>query len=112
MLVVIGILIALQINDANDMRKERMREVSYLENIKTDLKIDIQEMNRYLAIRTGCIEAAQRILTHFEEYLNNLKLKNGFSMTVLEFGTMNNQMRMMKQLSEELTRLIDKEIDQ
>lgn len=64
--MVIGILIALQINDADDARKERLKEVHYLENIKTDLRINIQEMDRYLAIRTGCIKAAQRIMAHFE----------------------------------------------
>ena len=223
-LVVIGILIALQINDANDARKERVREVNYLQNIKADLEINIQEMDRYLAIRTGCIEAAQRIMAHFEgepitdydafnadgvsiyswqkfyqsnntfqelvnsgnlalltnqsiktglldleslykkmkseedhfrfdtekliyeplyalmdleslvnnfaynasggesgkkvvlsadyfkEYLKNQKLKNGFSMTMLEFSTMNDQMRQMKQMSEELVATIDREI--
>jgi len=223
-LVVIGILIALQINDANDARKERLKEIHYLENIKTDLNINIQEMDRYLAIRTACIEAAQRLMTHFEgepiadydafnadgvsiyswqkfyqtnntfqelvnsgnlalisnqaiktglmdleslykkmkseedhfrfdtekliyeplyelmdlqqlvnnftyvasggrsgekvtldaayfeDYLQSRKLKNGFSMTILEFGTMNDQMKMMKQMSEELIALIDTEI--
>lgn len=223
-LVVIGILIALQINDANDARKERLKEVQYLENIKTDLEINIQEMDRYLAIRTGCIEAAQRIMAHFEgepiadydafnadgvsiynwqkfyqtnntfqelvnsgnlalisnqaiktglmdleslykkmkseedhfrfdtekliyeplyelmdlqklvdnfeyvasggssgtkvtldaayfeDFLKSLKLKNGFAMTMLEFGTINEQMTMMKQMSEELIAVIDKEI--
>jgi len=223
-LVVIGILIALQINDANDARKERLKEVHYLENIRTDLEINIQEMDRYLAIRAGCIEAAQRIMAHFEgepitdydafnadgvsiyswqkfyqtnntfqelvnsgnlalisneaiktglmdleslykkmkseedhfrfdtetliyeplyelmdlqklvsnfayvasggssgnkvtldaayfeEYLKSLKLKNGFAMTILEFGTMNEQMTMMKQMSEELIASIEQEI--
>jgi len=223
-LVVIGILIALQINDANDARKERAKEVHYLENIKSDLQTNIQEMDRYLAVRTGCIEAAQRIITHFEgepitdydsfnadgvsiyswqkfyqsnntfqelvnsgnlalisnesiktrlldieslykkmkseedhfrfdtekliyeplyelmdlqqlvnnfeyrvsggksgkdviltaayfeDYLNSQKLKNGFAMTILEFGTMNEQMRMMKQMSGELIASIDSDI--
>jgi len=65
-LVVLGILIALQINDANDARKERAKEIRYLENIKSDLETNIQEMDRYLAVRTGCIEAARRIIDHFE----------------------------------------------
>jgi len=223
-LVVLGILIALQINDANDARKERAKEIRYLENIKSDLETNIQEMDRYLAVRTGCIEAARRIIDHFEgepitdydafnadgvsiyswqkfyqsnntfqelvnsgnlalisnesiknklldieslykkmkseedhfrfdtekliyeplyelmdleqivnnfeygisggqsgkavilnaaffeEYLKSQKLKNGFSMTILEFGTMNEQMKMMKQLSTELIQSIDSEI--
>lgn len=65
-LVVIGILIALQINNKNDIRKERVRELHYLENIRTDLKINILEMDKYLARRTGNIEAATRILSYFE----------------------------------------------
>ena len=48
LLVVIGILIALQINNQNDLRKERIKEIHYLENIKTDLNINLLEMDRYL----------------------------------------------------------------
>jgi len=224
LLVVVGILIALQINNQNDLRKDRAREVHYLENIKTDLEINLAEMDRYLEIRTECIAAANRIIGHFEgepitdysafnadgvkiyswqrywqndntfqelvnsgnlalisndaikktlldiealykkmkseedhfrfdtetliygplyeimdlnplvndfeyrvsdgksgkdmglsaeffsDYLNNTMLKNGFAMTVLEFTTMNGQMREMKQMTEALISLIDVEI--
>ena len=224
LLVVVGILIALQINNQNDQRKDRAREVHYLENIKTDLEINLAEMDRYLEIRTECIAAANRIIGHFEgepitdysafnadgvmiyswqrywqndntfqelvnsgnlalisndaikktlldiealykkmkseedhfrfdtetliykplyeimdlnplvndfeyrmsdgksgkdmglsaeffsDYLNNTMLKNGFAMTVLEFTTMNGQMREMKRMTEELVSLIDVEV--
>lgn len=223
-LVVAGILIALQINNQNDLRKDRVREIHYLANIKTDLGINLTEMDRYLEIRTECIAAASRILEHFEGkpitdysafnadgvliyswqkfwqnnntfqelvnsgnlalisndaikkklldieslykkmkseedhfrfdtetliyeplyelmdlnplvndfefrvsngksgkdmalsaehfsgYLKNTKLKNGFAMTVLEFTTMNGQMREMKRMTEELVTLINGEI--
>ena len=66
LLVVIGILIALQIHNQNDLRKERLKEIHYLENIKTDLNINLLEMDRYLDIRTESIEGANRILEHFE----------------------------------------------
>jgi len=66
LLVVIGILIALQINNQNDLRKERTKEVHYLQNIKTDLNINLLEIDRYLEVRTESIEAAKRILGHFE----------------------------------------------
>ena len=65
-LVVIGILIALQINNANDLRKLRVKEVHYLKNIKTDLKINIAELDKYIETRTQCIQAANSILEHFE----------------------------------------------
>jgi len=47
---------------------------------------------------------------YFSKYLKNTKLKNGFAMTVLEFTTMNGQMREMKRMTEELISLIDIEI--
>jgi hypothetical protein len=224
LLVVIGILIALQINNQNDLRKDRNKEIHYLKNIKTDLNINLLEMDRYLEIRTENIEAAKRIIEHFEgkpitdftafnadgikiynwqkfyqnnntfqelvnsgnlallsndsikkklldiesrykkmkseeehyrfdtesviygplyelmdlnpmvsnfefyasngssgrdvtltseyfsEFLNSKKLKNGFVLTVLEFTTLNQQMREIKQMTEELILSIDQEI--
>ncbi len=223
-LVVIGILIALQINNNNDLRKNREKEIHYLKNIKTDLKINMLELDRYLEIRTECIASAQRIIEYFEgkpikdftafnadgmniytwqkfyqnnntfqelvnsgnlslisndsiknhllnieslykkmkseedhfrfdtetlifkplyalldlnpivnnyayfasngkagkdqiltesyfkAYMKSKELKNGFIMSVLEFGTMNYQMREMKRMSKELIGLIDREI--
>jgi hypothetical protein len=223
-LVVIGILVALYINNLNDIRKERERELVYLENIKTDLRLNIVEMNKFLAIRAGNIDSAGKILEHFdgkpindyaafnqdgvniyswqkyymtnntfqelvnsgnlatisdthiksqlldieslykkmkseedhfrydtekliyeplyeimdlnalvqnfeyqtskgqsgknvvltnkdfEIYLKNQKLKNGFTMTILEFGTMNAQMQELKALSESLIVSIDNEM--
>jgi hypothetical protein len=66
LLVVIGILIALQINNWNDARKIRANELHYLKNIKLDLIVNIKEMESYLADRTEKISAAKRILGHFE----------------------------------------------
>jgi hypothetical protein len=65
-LVVIGILIALQINNYNDARKDRARELGYLVNIRVDLEANIAEMDRYLADRNEGIAAAQRIIRHFD----------------------------------------------
>lgn len=54
----------LQINDQNDLRKDRIKELHYLENIRTDLDINLLEVERYLDIRTECIAAAKRIIEH------------------------------------------------
>ena len=65
-LVVVGILIALQINNWNDARKDRAREISYMRNIREDVSANIREMDEYLATREESIAAAKRILVHFE----------------------------------------------
>ena len=43
-LVVIGILIAIQLNDLNENNKERKRELSFLQKLKDDIKLDIQDL--------------------------------------------------------------------
>ena len=43
LLVVIGILIALQVNTWNEARKTRNKELNYLSNIKSDLQLNIAE---------------------------------------------------------------------
>ena len=43
-LVVIGILIAIQLNDFNEDRKERNRELSLLQKLKDDINLDIQDL--------------------------------------------------------------------
>ena len=65
-LVVIGILIALQINNNNEAKKTREKELNYLENIKTDLQLNIVELQNYIDNRTSQIEAATNILKHFD----------------------------------------------
>ena len=45
LLVVIGILIALSINNWNEDRKNRLKEAVYLEGIKTDLESDIKYLD-------------------------------------------------------------------
>ena len=65
-LVVIGILIALQINNNNELSKARTKELNYLNNIKTDLIVNNQELDSYIETRTQCIEAANTILDHIE----------------------------------------------
>ncbi|PLX11785.1 MAG: hypothetical protein C0598_07330 [Marinilabiliales bacterium] len=65
-LVVIGILIALQINNSNEARKLRNLEIKYLNNLKTDLNLNIVEINQYLDTRTSSIESANKVLEYYE----------------------------------------------
>lgn len=65
-LVVIGILIALQINNNNEAHKARTKEVHYLENIKTDLLLNIRHITNFIAIRESQIKSANVILDYYE----------------------------------------------
>lgn len=65
-LVVIGILIALQISNMNDAKKDRARELHYLANIKADMIANIVELEKYIAIRSENISLARGILEYAE----------------------------------------------
>lgn len=65
-LVVIGILIALQINNSNEASKARKQELHYLKNLKTDLELNIAELDSYIAIRNSSIESANKVIAYFE----------------------------------------------
>jgi len=65
-LVVIGILIAIQINNANEIRKSRNKEVGYLENIKEDLNINSDKIKSLIERRNGRTEVAHKLIGHIE----------------------------------------------
>jgi hypothetical protein len=64
-LVVAGILIALQINNANEARLERQKELRYLTNLRVDLEYTIRELDRFIEARERRIESGQRIIDYF-----------------------------------------------
>lgn len=65
-LVVIGILIALSINNKNEIRKQRDLELHYLSNIKTDLILNIKHLDNYINRRETSINSANEIIAHYE----------------------------------------------
>jgi len=64
-LVVVGILIALQINNWNESRKIRDKEIAHLSNIKTDLQLSIVELEEFIAKRESQTESAIIVVEHF-----------------------------------------------
>jgi hypothetical protein len=66
LLVVIGILIALQINNANEKRKARLQEVIILQNLKEDINLDTLDISYNL-------EGYGRILNAEIQLFNFLK---------------------------------------
>ena len=65
-LVVIGILIALQINNWNEARKERAREINYLKNLKADLVSEIKNNEQFAAYRFNKAKACSHLLQDSE----------------------------------------------
>lgn len=65
-LVVIGILVALQVNNWNEQRKQRANELHYLINLKTDLNLNIAEIDNYITTRNSQIASAKEVLEYFE----------------------------------------------
>ena len=66
-LVVIGILIALQINNWNENRKNKIIENTYLENIKTDLKTNLIYLEKFISKRQETVNSVASILIYFNE---------------------------------------------
>jgi hypothetical protein len=66
-LVVIGILIALQINNWNEDQKSRKKELTYLENIRADLMMNIDELNIFIDSRNSCIASCDILLDYYNE---------------------------------------------
>ena len=62
LLVVIGILIALQINNANEARKERAIEVNYLKNLRADLLLEEENNNSFSQYRFEKARSSTQLL--------------------------------------------------
>ena len=62
-LVVIGILIALQINNRNEAQKERAKEISYLRNVKADLLKEVENNEQFAAYHFEKAETCSTLLT-------------------------------------------------
>lgn len=63
LLVVIGILIALQVNNWNEARKERLIEIKYLKNLKLDLITDLANLDSMIIDRNTKVSSATTLLT-------------------------------------------------
>jgi len=64
-LVVIGILIALSINNWNESRKLKNQELIYLSGIKSDLNLNLIELKNYTIKRETSVNSAKAILDIF-----------------------------------------------
>jgi hypothetical protein len=65
-LVVVGILIALQINNWKENQKLRNQEITYLNNLKGDLETQIHMLDIYIDFENVIIEHSNDIIAHYE----------------------------------------------
>ena len=65
-LVVIGILIALAINNWNENRKLSNQEIIYLDNLKNDIITQIQMLDVYIDFENIIIDQSNDIIKHYE----------------------------------------------
>ena len=66
-LVVIGILIALQVNNWNESHKQKKQEIIYLQNLRIDLKKQIQLLDYYIDFEDIFIQDCMDIVRHYEQ---------------------------------------------
>jgi len=85
-LVVIGILIALSINNWNENRKQKTIEKVYIENIKTDLELNLKSLQKYIAERNKTVASVEVVLAFFEARKNiDVNKFNFHCLTVMEW---------------------------
>lgn len=71
-LVMVGILLALQVNNWNISRVEKTTEIKYLKNIKIDLKKDIANIDYNLKFRRLKLNATEKVI----ENINGLPIES------------------------------------
>ncbi|MBC2838596.1 DUF6090 family protein [Robiginitalea sp. SC105] len=65
-LVVIGILIALSINNWNENRKERLQETVILRQLRTEFKSNLQQLDQKISSKKEAIHSALQLLKYID----------------------------------------------
>lgn len=66
-LVVIGILIALQVNNWNEARKNRKQEINFLSRIQADIKTDIENISGSIRTNKSRMKRAEFLLASIDQ---------------------------------------------
>jgi hypothetical protein len=67
LLVMIGILLALQVNNWNEERKDRIQEQVLLRQLQTEFKSNLDQLNQKIAIRQEIILSATKLLGYIDD---------------------------------------------
>lgn len=69
-LVVIGILIAVQINNWNEGRKDSIREQQILHQLKEDYQANLKQLDQKISFRRSIIQAGNEVLEYLDQPTN------------------------------------------
>jgi len=84
LLVMIGILLAFQVNSWNDQRKRNLLEIDILKELKQNLMVDIVDINENSIVHEQALKSSQIISSVIENDLpNNDSLNNHFSNIII-----------------------------
>ena len=84
LLVMIGILLAFQVNSWNDQRKRDLLEIDILKELKQNLMVDIVDIDQNISQHEQSLKSSQIIASVIENDLpNNDSLNNHFSNIIL-----------------------------
>jgi len=67
-LVMVGILLALQVNNWSNERKDRLLEEKILEEIQSNLEIDLEEIIKDIKVIEQANESCRRMIIHLKEH--------------------------------------------
>jgi len=69
-LVMVGILLALQVNNWNESRKDNTKEQQILSQLKEEYEVNLLQLEQKITHRKKMIEAATKVLQYIDEPLN------------------------------------------
>lgn len=90
-LVMIGILLALQVNNWNEYRKDRMVEKEILRNLVESLETTIQKMHAHIDANAFCDRASEIVLNTIENklpYNDTLNRYFGWALSIEDPGSL------------------------
>jgi len=73
LLVVVGILIALSINNWNESRKEHIHEIVLLKQLQTEFNSNLQQLDEKIFIRQEIMNSASRLLSYIDNPETRIK---------------------------------------
>ncbi len=71
-LVVIGILIALSINNWNEQRKMNLQEQELLEGLEIEFTINFKRLEKVIQLQQKSNESANKIMTYFNQDISDI----------------------------------------